>query len=76
MEQQDRGLIIELERISSDSQRQIKKIWKDFDILAKVLNMRQTSHIDVKGIAFFRISFCEAVKRVISIMLYMYMCIL
>jgi hypothetical protein len=58
----DRGLIIELERISSDSQRQIKKIWKDFDemkpqllgyifdILAKVLNMRQASHIDVKGL--------------------------
>ncbi|HET7285043.1 MAG TPA: hypothetical protein VFI70_10190 [Nitrososphaeraceae archaeon] len=58
----DRSLIIELERIPSDSQRQIKKIWKDFneikpqllgyifDILAKVLSMRQTSHIDVKGL--------------------------
>jgi hypothetical protein len=59
----DRGLIIELERISSDSQRQIRQIWKDFDemkpqllgyifdILSKVLNMRQSSnHIDVKGL--------------------------
>lgn len=27
----NRGLIIELERIPSDRQRQIKKIWKDFD---------------------------------------------
>jgi hypothetical protein len=27
----DRGLIIELERINSDRQRKIKKIWKEFD---------------------------------------------
>jgi hypothetical protein len=58
----DRGLIIELERIPSDRQRQVKKIWKDFneiksqllgyifDILAKVLSMSQTSHIDDKGL--------------------------
>jgi hypothetical protein len=58
----DRGLIIELERIPSDRQRQIKRIWEDFDeikpqllgykfdILAKVLSMRQTSHIEVKGL--------------------------
>jgi hypothetical protein len=58
----DRGLIIELERINSDRQRKIKKIWKEFDeikpqllgyifdILVKVLNMRQTSHIEVKGL--------------------------
>jgi hypothetical protein len=58
----DRGLIIELERIPSDRQRQVKKIWKEFDeirpqllgyifdILSKVLSMRQTSHIEVKGL--------------------------
>jgi len=58
----DRGLIIELERIPPDKQRQVKKIWKDFDeikpqllgyifdILGKVLSMRQTSYIEVKGL--------------------------
>jgi hypothetical protein len=58
----NRGLIIELERIPSDRQRQVNKIWKDFDeikpqllgyifdTLAKVLNIRQTSHIEVKGL--------------------------
>jgi hypothetical protein len=73
----DRGLIIELERISSDSQRQIRQIWKDFDemkpqllgylfdILSKVLNMRQTSHIDVKGLPRLAdwAEVCELISR-------------
>jgi hypothetical protein len=73
----DRGLIIELERISSDRQRQIKKIWKDFDeikpqllgyifdILAKVLSMRQTSHIEVKDLPRLAdwAEICELISR-------------
>jgi hypothetical protein len=58
----DRGLIIELERIPPERQLQVKNIWKEFDeikpqllgyifdILANVLSMRQTSHIEVKGL--------------------------
>ena len=57
-----RGLIIELQRILVDAQRQIKRIWKDFeemkpqllgyifDIVASVVKKRATSKIDVKGL--------------------------
>lgn len=57
-----RGLIIELERIQTDSQRQVKQIWKEFeqlkpqllgyifDVLAKVLKRKQEGNINVKGL--------------------------
>ena len=57
-----RGLIIELERIQADSQRQVKQIWKEFeqmkpqllgyifDILAKVLKRRESGNVNVKGL--------------------------
>jgi hypothetical protein len=76
----DRGLIIELERINSDRQRKIKKIWKEFDeikqqllgyifdILVKVLSMRETSHIEVKGLPRLAdwAETCELIARCIG----------
>jgi hypothetical protein len=73
----DRGLIIELQRISTDKQRQIKHIWKEFqemkpqllgyifDILANVLKKRQTSHVDVKGLPRLAdwAEVCELISR-------------
>jgi hypothetical protein len=76
----DRGLIVELERISSDNQRQIRKIWSEFeemkpqllgyifDILSKVLDKRQTSNIEVKGLPRLAdwAEVCELVSRCIG----------
>lgn len=57
-----RGLIIELERIHADSQRQVKQIWKEFeqikpqllgyifDILSRVIKRRRAGSINVKGL--------------------------
>lgn len=74
----NRGLIIQLERITTDSQRQIKHIWQEFesmkpqllgfifDILVKVLMMRQqTVKVDVTGLPRLAdwAEVCELISR-------------
>jgi hypothetical protein len=75
----DRGLIIELERILTENQRQIRKIMKEFDeikpkvlgyifdILAKVLDNRHQHHdnVNVKGLPRLAdwAEICEIISR-------------